>query len=380
MIYLDHSATTPTDKRVMAKMKPFFSAKYGNPSSSHSLGQEAQRAMEESRQIVAQFLNCQPAEIIFTSGGTEANNLAVNQAGHLITSQIEHHSILSARPKLRKDGQVTYLKPDKRGLIGPESVQKAIRPETKLISIIYGNNETGAIQPIREIGQLIERENRKRNRSKRIFFHSDAVQAIGHLNCDVKYLHLHLLSLSAHKFYGPKGVGVLYSPSDIPLSPIINGGEQEAGRRAGTENLPAIVGLGEAIKLVREEGPKDSQKIAKLRDYFEEKLEAKIPNIKINSKEIDRLPGSSNITFYQAEGESILLALDLKGIAVSTGSACASHSLKPSHVLTAMDLPPQATQSTIRFSLGRDNTKREIDQTVAELIKIIKKLRKISPK
>jgi len=383
MVYLDHSATTATDQQVVKKMLPYFSREYGNPSSSHTLGQEAKKALDWARQNLAQFLNCSSKEIIFTSGASESNNLVVKgiKTEHIITTEIEHHSIESPLQELGRDRKVviTYLKPDKNGLISPESLRKAIRPETGLVTIIYANNETGAIQPIREIGKIIEKENKKRRESQ-IYFHTDAVQAIGYLNCNVKYLHVDMLSLSAHKFYGPKGVGALYLHSPTPLSSLILGGEQELGHRAGTENVPGIVGLGEAIKLVGKEKRAESNRIKELRDYFENKVRNKIPDIKIHSEKAKRLPNISNIAFSNAEGESILLALDLKGIAVSTGSACASNELKPSHVLSAMGIPTREAQSTIRFSFGKDNTKEDADRAVKELVLIIKKLREIGPK
>jgi len=379
MTYLDHASTTPTDKRVINAMLPYFDTKYGNASSQHHLGQQAKKGLNQARQELSKMLNCQPEEIIFTSGGSEANNQAISsfRNNHVISTTIEHHSVEEALKTLKDH---TLIKPGKTGLIKPESVRKAIKPDTKLVSIIYGNNELGTIQPIREIGKMIEKINEKRTEKNQIFFHTDAVQAIEYLKTDVKYLHVDLLSLSAHKFYGPKGIGALFAAKEVPLDSIIKGGEQEYGQRAGTENIPGIVGLGQAIKILKTEKTKQIKSISELKQHFETEIASKIDNVKVNCQSSSRLPHISSIVFNDAEGESILLALDLQGIAVSTGSACASHSHAPSHVLTAIGLTPEQAQSTVRFSFGKSNTKAEINKTVIELKKVISHLRKISPK
>jgi len=379
MIYLDHAATTPTDKRVIKTMKPYFDIKYGNPSSQHQLGQQAKNSLNQARQELCTILNCQPEELIFTSGGSESNNqvIASFKHKHIISTTIEHHSIEEALKKVKDH---TLVKPDKTGLVKPESVRKAIKHETGLVSIIYGNNELGVIQPIREIGKMIKKINEKRADENQIFFHTDAVQAIEYLKIDVKYLHVDLLSLSAHKFYGPKGIGALFSSKKVLLSSIIKGGEQEYGHRAGTENMPGIIGLGKAIKILKTEKAKQKKSISKLRQYFEKQITKEIDNTIVNCLDSTRLPHISSIIFNGAEGESILLALDLKGIAVSTGSACASYSHTPSHVLTAIGLTPEQAQSTVRFSFGKANTRTEINKVIIELKKTISHLRKISPK
>jgi len=385
-IYLDNSATTPLDLNVLREMKPFFSRFFGNASSIHSIGQRARQAVDKSRDEIAKILNSSPQEIIFTSGGSESDNLALRGLilnskfkPHFIVSKIEHHAILRTIECLVKDKKIeaTYVGVNKSGQVNFREIIKAIKRETKLVSLIYVNNETGVIQPIREIGKMIEKVNRRRK--KKIYFHIDAVQAAGHLNLDVNYLHVDLLTLSAHKIYGPKGIGVLYARRGVELTPQITGGEQENGLRAGTENVAGIVGMAKALKIATSCQQSAASKIQKLRNYFEKKISKEIPNIKINGDPKNRAPHISNISFKGAEGESIILSLDLEGIAVSSGSACTSGSLEPSHVLRAMGISPLDIQSSIRFSLGKTNTKKEIEYTVEKLKKIIKRLRGVSP-
>lgn len=399
MIYLDHSATTPLDRQVLDEMRPYFEKKYGNPSSKHQLGEEAEKAIEKSRQRVADFFNTKKDNVTFTAGGSQANNLALRglttkiakdnssannkdeKKPHLITSQIEHSSVLNTAKLIEENGQwvVSYLEPSKNGLITAESLRSEIKDSTRVVSLMLANNETGAIQPISQIGKLIEEINKKRDSKDRIYFHTDAVQAIEYLDCRLDHLKTGMLSLSAHKFYGPKGAGALITQDNTPLSPLISGGSQEQGLIAGTENVPALVGLGKAIESINGKRKKISKQAKKLRNYFENQLQKKIKDIEINSKSVSRLPGSSNVLFLNAEGEAILLSLDMAGIAVSTGSACASKNLKPSRVLLAMGVPPEKAQSAIRFSFGKGNNKKQVDKTVRELKKIVLKLRRISP-
>ncbi|MBU2595644.1 cysteine desulfurase [Patescibacteria group bacterium] len=384
-VYLDNSATTALDLKVLKAMRPYFNDKFGNASSIHSLGQESRQAVDRAREIIAKRLNCLPQELIFTSGGTESDNLVLRGLvkkdkfkPHFIVSKIEHHAVLKTVESLVKENKIeaTYVGVDKTGRVNPDEIKKAIKRETTLISIIYVNNETGVIEPIREIGKMIEKFNLRKKR--RIYFHTDAVQAAGYLDLNVDYLHVDLLTLSAHKIYGPKGAGLLYARQGITFTPQITGGEQEDGRRAGTENVAGIVGMAEALKIAASCQLPAASRIKKLRDYLEKKIITEIKDVKINGDLKNRAPHISNISFKGAEGESIILSLDLEGIAVSSGSACTSGSLEPSHVLMAMGIDPFASQSSIRFSLGKDNTKREIDYVVDKLKLIIKRLRRIS--
>jgi cysteine desulfurase len=395
-IYLDHSATTPIDERVLRAMMPYFSHKFGNPSSIHQFGQEARHAVDKARADIARLINSSPEEIIFTSGGSEADNLAikgiVDKAAelngqkflpHIIISAIEHKAVIETVKKLGKEGKmsVTYIKPDENGRISEKKVRKAIKPKTILVSIMYINNETGVIQPIREIGKIIEKineEKTKKGKSEKIYFHSDAVQAAPSMNLDVKYLHLDMMTLSAHKIYGPKGIGLLFMKKGTPISAQITGGEQENGRRAGTENVASIVGFAQALRNIRRNNLSEGQRLKKLRDYFEAKICKEISGIIINGGKVERAPHISNLSFKGAEGESILLSLDLENIAASSGSACTSGSLEPSHVLLAMRLPAILAQSSVRFSLGKENTKQQLDLVITKLKEIIKRLRKMS--
>lgn len=386
-IYLDHAATTPLDPKVFKAMTPYLKGKFGNPSSIHSFGQETRRAIDEARDRLAKFLNCQSKEIIFTSGATESNNLAIRGVSlalkakggkHIITSSIEHPAVLETCGALSKDGfKITYLPVTPKGLIKVEDVQKAIRPDTFLVTIIYVNNEVGIIQPIREIGKLIEKVNR--TRKLKIIFHTDAVQAINYCHCNVDWLHVDLLSLSGHKIYGPKGIGALYFRLGTPIRPIQSGGHHEFGLRPGTENVAAIVGLGKAIELVKKRSRIENKKIASLRDRLIKGILQKIPGSQLNGDRNLRVPSNANFSFPDVEGESLLLMLDMEKIAVSTGSACSSGSLEPSHVLTAMGIPSEISHGSLRITLGKDNTPKEIDKVLKVLPQIIRKLRKMSP-
>ena len=394
-IYLDYAATFPTKKTVLQAMQPYFLDKFGNPSSLHSFGQEARAGVDWAREQVAKFLNCKPTEIIFTSGGTESDNLAIRgviegqrakskeqKLPHIITSAIEHHAVLHTCQDLEKKGlaEVTYLPVDKFGRVSVSDVRKAIKENTVLVSIMYANNEVGTIEPIRDIGKMIEKTNKFRisDFGFRILFHTDAVQAIGYLNCDVKYLHIDMLSLSAHKFGGPKGVGALYVKEGINLVPEITGGGQEYKKRAGTENVPAIVGLSAAIATINNQ-QSTINKIQKLRDKLIDGILREIPDVILTGHPKERLPNIASFCFKYIEGESIMLNLDLKGVAVSTGSACTSGSLQPSHVLMACGFNHETTQGFIRFSLGEDTTEEEIDYVLKILPPIVKRLRKMSP-
>jgi cysteine desulfurase len=387
-IYLDYAATTPTDKEVLKEMMPYFSEKFGNPSSIHQFGQETLEAIDKARQQVAEFLKCSSSEIIFTSGATESNNMAIKgvirasqvKNPHIITSSIEHHCILNTCKFLEKEEvDITYLKVDRNGIVNSEDVKKAIKENTILVSIMYANNEIGVIEPIAEIGKTIKEINAEREKNKlpRIYFHTDAVQAVNYLDCYVDNLEVDMLSLSGHKIYGPKGVGALYIKQGTKIKSIQQGGEQEYNLRAGTHNVPGIVGLGKAISLVPKHR-KRMEETKKLRDYLIDEITKNIPDSQLNGSEERRLPHNANFSFKGIEGESLLIMLDQEGIAVSTGSACSSASLEPSHVLTALGIPPEIAHASIRFTLGKDTTKENIDYTLKILKEKIKKLRKIS--
>jgi len=420
--YLDYAATAPVKKEVLAAMLPYLQDKFGNPSSIHSWGQEARAAVDRSRRQVADFLNCNQSEIIFTSGGTEADNLAIIgimrsfgasfalghpshpspslRSGHrrfaqdtplaskfiphIITSQIEHHAVLRTCQYLEKEklATVTYLEPNAEGIIEIEKVRKAIKESTVLVSIMYINNEVGTIQPIREIGKILEKENHKRSAAsgQRIYFHTDAVQAAGYQKMDVKYLHVDLLTLSGHKIGAPKGIGALFMKEKTPLGKIIFGGEQEMNFRSGTENVPGIVALGKAVQVLRNKKLEIRVKRAKmLSDYFIKRVLKEIPEVALNGSIELRSPNNANFYFRYIEGESILLNLDLAGIAASSGSACTSLSLEPSHVLMAIYGEPERAHGSVRFTLGEKTTTKEIDYTIRNLKLIVQKLRKISP-
>lgn len=379
-VYFDNSATTKTDERVIEAMMPYITENYGNPSSIYKIGRENRKAVEEAREQVAKALNCEPNEIYFTNGGSESDNTAIrgiayaykNKGNHIITSKIEHPAVLETCKQLEKEGfEVSYIGVDENGIIKLDELKNAIKPTTTLISIMFASNEIGTIEPIEEIGKIAKENN--------IFFHTDAVQAVGNVRIDVKKLNIDALSMSGHKFYGPKGIGALYVKKGIKFEKLINGGHQERNKRAGTENVAGIVGLGKAIELAYQELDEHNKKIKELRDYYVEQVKAKIPYIRINGDETKRLPGNSNISFRFIEGEGLLLNLDLKGICASSGSACTSGSLDPSHVLLAIGLPHEIAHGSLRISIGKYNTKEEVDYLVENLVEIIGRLREMSP-
>ena len=380
MIYLDHAATTPVKPEVLEAMLPYFTEHYGNPSSVYKIAQRNKKAIDDARAVVAGHLGAQPNEIFFTSGGTEADNWAIKgiaaalkeKGNHVITTNIEHHAVLHPCQYLEKQGyEVTYLEVNADGLVSAEQVEAAIRPETILITIMYANNEIGTIMPIAEIGAVAKKHG--------IVFHTDAVQAIGHLPIDVRAQNIDLLSLSGHKFYGPKGTGALYIRRGLQLPPLLHGGGQERNRRAGTENVPGIVGLATALDLAYQDLEAKNAKLKGLRDYLIDGIEARIPYCRLNGHREARLPNNVNVSFEFIEGESLLLLLDMEGIAASSGSACTSGSLDPSHVLLALGLPYEQAHGSIRFTLGEDNTREEMDVVLAKLPPFVEKLRSMSP-
>ena len=379
-IYFDYAATTPTDPQVSEAMQPYFFDKFGNPSSIHSFGQEAKKAMEDARSKVASFLGAKEEEIVFTSGGTESDNFALfgilwaNSAkgNHIITTAIEHHAILEPLHFLEKQGyQVTYVRPDKYGMVTPEDIAQAITNKTVLISVMHANNEIGTMQPIKEIGRLA--------REKSVYFHTDAVQTVGHIPVDVGDLNVDLLSLSAHKFYGPKGVGCLYVRKGMRLVPYLRGGGQERRRRASTENIPGIVGLGKAVELCQEKMGVEMKEQARLRDKLIMEIPKRIDHVYLNGHPTNRLPNNVNFSIEYIEGESMLLNLDMLGIAGSTGSACTSGDLEPSHVLLSIGRPHELCHGSLRLSLGRYTQEKEIDRFLEVFPKIVSKLRAMSP-
>ena len=379
-IYLDHAATTPVKQEVLAAMLPYFSERFGNPSSIYSLGRENRKAIEDAREKVAKALDALPKEIFFTSGGSESDNWAIKgvayanqtKGKHIITTNIEHHAVLNTCKYLERQGfEVTYIPVKENGIVDVEDIKQAIRPDTILISVMFANNEIGTIQPIKEIGALA--------REKGIYFHTDAVQAIGNIPVDVKDMNIDLLSLSAHKFYGPKGVGVLYIRDGVRIHSFIHGGEQERGKRASTENVAGIVGLGKAIEMANTNIDTYNEKLLKLRDRTIKEIQEKVPYSRLNGDAAKRLPGNINISFEFVEGESILLSLDMKNICASSGSACTSGSLDPSHVLLAIGLPHEIAHGSLRLTFGEENTDSDIDYLVEVLPPIIEKLRAMSP-
>ncbi len=379
-IYLDYNATTPTHPEVLETMLPYYRDSFANPSTIYFFGQETKKATEEARDKVASLLGANPEEIVFTSGGTEADNFALKgvafaleeKGRHIVTSAIEHHAVLSTCQYLEKRGfKVTYLPVDEYGWLDPQKVQDAITKDTILISIIHANNEVGTIEPISEIGEIAQRRG--------VYFHTDAVQTVGKVPVKVDKLKVNLLSLSAHKFYGPKGIGALYIRSGTHIHSLIHGGHQERIRRAGTENVPGIVGLGKTAEIASRKMEEEAKRIENLRNKLEKQIKENIPHVYVNGHPSKRSPNTLNVSFEFAEGESLLLNLDLKGIAVSTGSACTAGSLEPSHVLRAMGVPPQLAQASLRFSLGRDTKEEDIDRTVETLKEIVGRLREMSP-
>ena len=379
-VYADNAATTKLSPAVLEAMMPYLTEEYGNPSSLYRFGNHAKRAIEQARKEVADVLGAEPFEILFTGGGTEADNwvkeimrsLKARGKNHFITSAVEHHALLHSAQRLQKEGfEVTFIPVDREGQIDPEQVLAAIRPETGLVSIMFANNEIGTIYPIQEIGAIC--------RQAGVLFHTDAVQAAGHLPINVKEMNIDLLSLSAHKFHGPKGVGAFYCRRGIPLPSLIDGGAQERGKRAGTENVAGIVGLGAALRLANEEMPETSARVSAMRDRLIDGILQTVPMCRLNGPRHNRLPGNCNISFLGIEGESLLLRLDLAGIAASSGSACASSSLDPSHVLLAIGLPHEVAHGSVRLSLSDYNTEEDVDYILEKLPEIVSTLRSMSP-
>jgi cysteine desulfurase len=379
-IYLDNSATTCLDERVLESMLPCFRENFGNASSVHLVGQEARAVVEDARRSIAELLGADTREIVFTSGGTESDNTALwgifrsgaRPGNHIITTKIEHPAILSTCKSLELSGaEITYVPVDASGRVDPQAIESAIRKSTILISVMHANNETGVIQPVEEIAEI--------SRKCGIPIHTDAVQSVGKIPTKVRDLNVDLLSMSGHKIHGPKGIGALYIRKGTRIVPFMTGGSQERKRRAGTENVPAIAGLGAAARLAGERLPEMQTRIARLRDRLEQEARTRIDGVRINGQAA-RLPNISNLSFDGLEGEAAVIALDLEGIALSTGSACSSGSLDPSHVLIAMGLRPEIVQSSLRFSLGYHNTEEEIDRTLQKLETIVQRLRKLSKK
>lgn len=379
-VYADNAATTKLSPAVLEAMMPYLTEEYGNPSSLYRFGNHAKRAIEQARKEVADVLGAEPFEILFTGGGTEADNwvkeimrsLKARGKNHFITSAVEHHALLHSAQRLQKEGfEVTFIPVDREGRIDPEQVRAAIRPETGLVSIMFANNEIGTIYPIQEIGAIC--------RQAGVLFHTDAVQAAGHLPINVKEMNIDLLSLSAHKFHGPKGVGAFYCRRGIPLPSLIDGGAQERGKRAGTENVAGIVGLGAALRLANEEMSETSARVSAMRDRLIDGILQTVPMCRLNGPRHNRLPGNCNISFLGIEGESLLLRLDLAGIAASSGSACASSSLDPSHVLLAIGLPHEVAHGSVRLSLSDYNTEEDVDYILEKLPEIVSTLRSMSP-
>ncbi|ADZ84540.1 cysteine desulfurase NifS [Cellulosilyticum lentocellum] len=379
-IYLDNAATTPVRKEVVEAMLPYFTESFGNPSSVYQIAQMNKKALDESRETIAKYIGSQTNEIFFTSGGSEADNWAIkgiaeahkNKGNHIITTKIEHHAVLHTCEYLEKHGyEVTYLDVDDNGLVSPEAVEAAIKDTTILISIMYANNEIGTIMPIKEIGAVAK--------AHKIPFHTDAVQAVGQVRIDVKDQNIDLLSLSGHKINGPKGMGVLFIKRGLKLENLIHGGGQERGRRAGTENVPGIVGLAKAMELTYTDFDAKIEKMTKLRDKLIKGLLESIPYCKLNGHPTKRLANNANIGVEYVEGESLLLLLDMNGIAASSGSACTSGSLDPSHVLLALGIPHEKAHGSIRFTLGVQNTEEEIDVVLEKMPAIVQRMRDMSP-
>ncbi len=376
-VYLDNNATTPVLPEVLEAIQPYFGERFGNASSIHHHGQETRAAVERARESVANLLGCRPAEVVFTSGGTEADNLAisgmVDDGDHLISSTIEHHAVLNSCKRLQERGiEVTYVPVDGRCLVDPEDVRRALRPNTKLVSIMMANNETGVLQPVEEIGKICAEAD--------VYFHTDAVQAASKVPIKVKEIGCDLLSISGHKFHAPQGVGALYVRKGTTLEPLFHGGSHERSRRAGTENVPGIVGLGKAAELaVRGFAAGEDREIAALRDRLESAILEKVEAAGINGEGAPRVPNTSNIYFDYIEGEAMIISLDLKGLAVSTGAACSSGAIEPSHVLTAMGLRPDRARASIRFSLGKQNKAEDVDFAIQLVPAAVARLRELSP-
>lgn len=375
-VYLDNSATTPVLPEVFEAMQPYFGERFGNASSIHRHGQETRAAVEAARESVAALLGCRAPEVVFTSGGTEADNLAtfglLRGGDHLITSTIEHHAVLNACKHLESDGyEVTYVPVDGRGLVDPDDVRRALRPNTRLVSVMMANNETGVLQPIEEIGKIVAEAD--------VYFHTDAVQAVGKVPVHVNQIGCDLLAISGHKIHAPQGIGALYVRKGTQLAPMLYGGRHERSRRAGTENVPGIVGLGKAAELARKGlARRDDAKLAALRDRLERAL-LQLESIGVNGGAAPRVPNTTSIYVDFIEGEALVIALDLKGLAVSSGAACSSGAIEPSHVLTAMGLPADRARASIRFSLGKQNTDEDIDFAIALVPEMVARLRELSP-
>ena len=379
-VYLDNAATTKLIPEVLNEMMPYMTEIYGNPSSPHYFGQQSQMAVDKARRQVAAAINAEPDEIVFTSGGSEADNTAIRgiaeryqkRGRHIITTAVEHHAVLHTCQLLERQGyEVTYLPVDEYGMVTVEQVEKAMRPDTVLVTVMFANNEVGTVMPIAEIGRLCH--------EKGVFFHTDAVQAVGHLPIDVKAMNIDLLSMSAHKFHGPKGIGAMYARKGIIVPALIVGGAQERNRRAGTENVPGIVGMGKAIELACSDLEEKNARIRALRDRLITEIPKRIPEVKLNGHPTVRLPNNVNFSIKYIEGESILLMLDLKGIAASSGSACTSGSLDPSHVLLAMGLTHEVAHGSVRMTLCDETTEEDIEYVLEVLPEVAAKLRRMSP-
>lgn len=379
-IYLDHAATTPAKKAVVEEMIPYFGDLYGNPSSIYEFAQHNKEAIDKSRDIIAEAIGSESREVFFVSGGTEADNWAIRgiaenykkDGNHIITTTMEHHAVLHTCEYLEKNGyDVTYLDVDENGLVSIDDLKNAIKDNTILVSIMFANNEIGTIQPISEIGAVC--------REAGVFFHTDAVQAFTHVPIDVNEMNIDLMSVSGHKIYGPKGIGALYVRKGIRLRAFIHGGAQERSRRGGTENVPAIVGFGKAVELAMKDMAEESARLVELRDYFIAQVEEKVPYVKLNGHRSLRLPNNANLSFEFIEGESLLIMLDMKGVCASSGSACTSGSLDPSHVLLAIGLPHEIAHGSLRVTLGDSTTKEDLDYVVESLITIVARLRDMSP-
>ena len=376
-VYFDNNATTPVLPEVLEAMRPYFSERFGNASSIHHHGQETRAAVERARESVAALLGCRAQEIVFTSGGTEGDNLAifgiVREGDHVISSTIEHHAVLNSCKHLQAIRcEVTYVPVDGRGLVDPGDVRRALRPNTKLITIMMANNETGVLQPVEEIGKIAAAAD--------VYFHTDAVQAAGKLPIDVRRIACDLLSISGHKMHAPQGVGALYVRKGTSLQPMLYGGSHERSRRAGTENVPGIIGLGRAAELAKEGLARgDLARMSEMRDRIERKILAEVEATGVNGGGAPRVPNTTSIYFDGIEGEALVIALDLQGLAVSTGAACSSGAIEPSHVLTAMGLPAERARASIRFSLGKQNTAEEVDFTVNLVPQTVARLRELSP-
>ncbi len=384
IVYMDHAGTTPLAPEVLQAMTPYFTELFGNPSSIHTVGQEARYALDEARERVARALNCRPREVVFTSGGTESDNAAIagvatalqETGNHIITSGVEHHAVLHTCQHLESQGyEATYLPVDADGIVQPETVYRAITERTTLVSVMYANNEIGAINPISEISAAVKQ--RAAELSRTIALHTDAVQAAGYLDLDVRKLGVDLLSLSGHKFHGPKGTGVLFVRRGTPFLPFILGGGQERERRSGTENIPGIVGLSVALETANAQREENSRRCAALRDRIVEQVLERVPGSKLNGHPTQRLPNNANFSFSGIEGEPILLGLDLAGIAASSGSACSSGSLEPSHVLLALGQSAEVARGSLRLTLGKDNTSEEVDYLLEVLPGLVERLRKL---